>query len=104
MVANFLIPLAIGVFILLGSKPSQMLATCLGQYELSYNNIGKEMCTGNGDILVHLTCQVAKVFYLILSSNIFDGFLLYPCFKKINEQNEHIKSAIGENSYIKRRR
>lgn len=104
VLGNFLVPFTIGVLILVGSKPSQTLVSCLGQYELSYNDFGRQMCTGNDNILVNLACQMAKFSYLFFSSNLAEGFLLYPCFKKINDQNEHIKSAIGEKTYTKRRK
>ena len=84
------------------------LNSCLGNVELNYLRQGKiQLLTCNNEDANRLSlamCYGAFASYFVFSNNILDAFLLYKCFKIIREQNENVKSLIGKDSYIKRRK
>ncbi len=98
---NWTIPFIIGSFLMMGSEHSRTLNTCLGVLDLRDNGIS--LCT-LGTKLNQCLCKAAYGIYIIISSNMLDALMLYPCFIKIHKQNEDVKEMIGERHYTRRRK
>ena len=85
------------------SKPSLTLNGCLGSLELNYGNHGNQICTV-GNFLEKFACKFCFISYCIMSSNICEPLMLYPCFKLIKQQTEDSQHLIGHRAYHHRRR
>ena len=107
---NYIVPATILAFLLNGSNPDSIntLNSCLGNAELNYLRQGKiQLLTCDNEDASSLSlvmCYGAFAGYFIFSNNILEAVLLYKCFKIIRDQNEDVKSLIGKDSYIKRRK
>ena len=100
------------VFLLVnGTENSRTLYSCLGNYayyELEYinenqdRNIASYLCK-SGSLVARVFCWFAYASFFLFANNITEAFLLFRCFKKIQEQTKSAKSIMGENSYMKRK-
>ena len=54
-------------------------------------------------LVARVFCYFAYASFFLFANNITEAFLLYRCFKKIQEQTKSAKSIMGENSYMKRK-
>ena len=104
------------VFLLVnGSENSPTLSSCLGNYAY-YDRVGiapyinqnqdrkfaSHLCSSES-LVARVFCYFAYASFFLFANNITEAFLLYRCFKKIQEQTKSAKSIMGENSYMKRK-
>ena len=94
-----------------GSENSPTLLSCLGNYayyDIKYINKNQDrkfashLCN-SGSLVARVFCYLAHASFFLFANNITEAFLLYRCFKKIQEQTKSAKSIMGENSYMKRK-
>ena len=100
------------VFLLVnGSENSPTLSSCLGNYayyDRKYINkdqdrkFASHLCS-SGSLVARVFCYFAYASFFLFANNMTEAFLLYRCFKKIQEQTKSAKSIMGENSYMKRK-
>ena len=80
----------------------------MGNFELNFIRQGQIQtlnCDDKESILfTHIMCKASFAGYFLFSNNILEAFLLYRCFKQINNHTEEVKSLIGEKTYIRRRK
>ena len=92
--------------ILLATKPTLTLQSCLGNYAVLYERdngyIGTQCTMGN--TLTNFLCKGSVIAHIIIASNIPESYLLFKCYNFIHNQTESVKHMIGEISYQRRRR
>ena len=91
-------------FILVGSRSSTLsLNNCLGRMELNFGKSGNIVCL-DGNKLDILLCKYCLMIQMILTSNIPEAFILYPCFKRIKHQIEKSKDLVGKQTFSNRKK
>ena len=80
------------------------LNVCLGNFHHHYGKIGRNQICNQGGLLLKILCRSTFVGHMIIASNIPETFLLYYCYKAIQDQTEKSRQAIGKDSYLKRKR
>ena len=105
LISHFLTPTIIVIFLFNGSNPQRTLNACLGQFELNYLETSTDLCTlESASLFLRIGCWMAYILYFILSCNLAESYMLYRCFKKIEEQTNDSKDFLTLNSYIRRRK
>ena len=89
--------------ILIGSEANKPLSACLGKIETHFNKSGTRLCT-NFEHIGTYVCKIPLWTFQIISSNIPEALMLYPCFKRIQKATEESKIMIGKEAYKQRRR
>ena len=105
---NYILPAIMVIFLLNGSTTTNILNSCMGNFELNFIRQGQihilRCDYAESTLLTQITCYGALGSYFVFSNNILEAILLYQCFKKINNHTEEVKSLIGEKTYIRRRK
>ena len=99
----FIISFLISFSILNGTETVVHLESCLGNYWLQFDRKGQKICSA-GSIFEIWACKFSFVLNLAFSSNILESYLLYKCFKKIQEQTRSVQPMLDKVSYHRRRR
>lgn len=93
-----ILPLLLETFIFSDANYSP-LNSCLGKFFLNFDSNGIAVCP-NGNF----TCYLSHGVAVALSSNIFEVYFLFKCFKASHDQTEKVASMIGRNELQKRHR
>ena len=105
LISHFLTPTIITILLFNGSNPSRTLNACLGKFELNFVETSTDLCTSeSASSILKIGCWMAYILYFILSCNLAESFMLYRCFKKIEEQTNDSKEFLTIHSYIRRRK
>ena len=100
MVAN-----AIGTLtVLLATTDIISQDICLGHFEYHYDKPGGNQVCARGWLILRIWCWINAVEYLSIASNIPESYMLYYCFKAIQQQTEKSRQSIGQESYSTRKR
>ena len=99
---NILLPLiSVGIA---STQNSPALLICLGEgYKYYFFSAEIKMCNYNNPI-GNNACKLFFVLQAILISNLIDIYCTYFISKTINSQTEAVKSNIGRNAYISRKK
>ena len=105
LISHFLTPTIISILLFNGSNPQRTLNACLGKFELNFVETSTDLCTlESASSILKIGCWMAYILYFILSCNLAESFMLYRCFKKIEEQTNDSKEFLTIHSYIRRRK
>ena len=77
---------------------------CLGHFEYHFDKSGGNQVCARGWLILRIWCWITAFEYLSIASNIPESYMLYYCFKAIQEQTEKSRQSIGQESYITRKR
>ena len=77
---------------------------CLGNFQKHYGKTGRNQICNQGGLLLKILCRLTFMGHMIIASNIAETYLLYYCYKAIQEQTEKSRQAIGKDSYSRRKR
>ena len=98
---NILLPLISGGIFFTQNSPG--LSICLGEGYKNFFSAHLEMCNYNNPI-GNYACNLVFILQVILTSNLIDIYCTYFISKTINSQTEAVKSNIGRNAYISRKK
>ena len=77
---------------------------CLGHFEYHYDKPSGNQVCARGWLILRIWCWITAVEYLSIASNIPESYMLYYCFKAIQQQTEKSRQSIGQESYSTRKR
>ena len=77
---------------------------CLGHFEYHYDKPGGNQVCARGWLILRIWCWINAFAYLSIASNIPESYMLYYCFKAIQQQTEKSRQSIGQESYSTRKR
>ena len=77
---------------------------CLGHFEYHFDKSGGNNVCARGWLILRIWCWITAFEYLSIASNIPESYMLYYCFKAIQEQTEKSRQSIGQECYSTRKR
>ena len=105
MVFNLTVTSGIGALvILLATTDIISQDICLGHFEYHFDKSGGNQVCTRGWLILRIWCWITAFEYLSVASNIPESYMLYYCFKAIQQQTEKSRESLGQESYSTRKR